>query len=420
MRRQVIAALLAGLVAGVMAVSVSRAGEQPLPAAAAEGGHVPRREHFAFLNVYEYLDGPRLEAMSGKSPNISWDDEGNMYFFSTLWYGAIRCIRTDGRVVTISGNDYWMPVLPLTEGPASALPHPAGGTAKNYSYPSGGIAVQGMPDQGADKGCIYVAAASGGVDRVFRNKDHGGRWWFQRIMGTGKAPVPRKRGTSVAAMDVALGWVSRLEIGRNGKLQVFAKGSFLEYENGQLVCLLGPDDYLGKGGEGPKAPCSEGYLGSDGSFYLGTYYDGEGYGGKGTAIYRVMVSSDGIKVEPLAKSQRGVQGGDAMTEAGWHCGPHLAAGWNEARYQPPGVLLTSSHDEAALRRIMDGRSAMLCNDGEWRELVGNRNRNTPLWFHMWRIGPNGTGYQIYSGGDWFSDQRLYRITGIDYARPTVR
>jgi hypothetical protein len=194
----------------------------------------------------------------------------------------------------------------------------------------------------------------------------------------------------------------------------------LEYENGRLTCLLGPGDYLGKGGDGPKAPCSEGYLAGDGSFYLGTYYDGEGYAGRGVAIYRVTIAGEEIKVVPLAKHNKDIKGGDALKEAGWFCGPHFAAGWNDSRYQPSNILLTSSHDEAALRRILDGRSSSLCNDGEWREVAGVRNRDTPSWFHMWRVGPNGTGYQIYSGGDWWSDQRLYRITGIDYGRPTVK
>lgn len=102
----------------------------------------PQREHFAFCNLFEYLDGSKLEAMSGKSPNLAWDERGNIYFFATFWYGAIRCcIWTDGRIVTITGNDYWTPHLNLREGPASAFPPPTGGSWINYSYP-GGIAVR--------------------------------------------------------------------------------------------------------------------------------------------------------------------------------------------------------------------------------------------------------------------------------------
>jgi len=383
---------------------------------------VPQREHFAFCNCFEYLDGPRLEAMSGRSPNLAWDERGNIYFFATFWYGAIRCIRTDGRVVTIAGNDYWTPDLNLSEGPASAFPSPTGGSGTNFSYPSGGIAVQGAPDEGEDKGCIYVASHHGGIYRIFRNKSKNNRWWFAQAIGFGKAAVPRKRGETVAAKSVNLSYVSNLQIGLNGRLQLFVKGSFLEYHDGKLTCLLGPEDYVGKADNGgPRQSCSEGYLAGDGSFYLGTYYDGEGYGSRGVAIYRAKLANGIVKVEPVAKAQSSQpRDGNALTEAGWFCGPHFAFGRNEARYQPPNVVFTSSHDEATLRRILDGRSATLCSDGQWREVTKGDPKTTPWWFHMCRIGPDGTFYQIYRGGDWGTDQRMYRITGIDSTRPTAK
>jgi hypothetical protein len=285
--------------------------------------------------------------------------------------------------------------------------------------------VQGVPDEGEDQGCIYVSDPRDGVTRIFRNKAQGDRWWFERIAGAGEGKAPTKRGQSVRAKDVALGRARYLQLGLDGKLWIYASGSFLQYENGKLTCLLGPDDYLGKGGEGPRKPCTEGYLGGDGSFYLGTYHDGEGFGGKGVAVYRVRVSSGTIRVEPYAKSQRGVRDGDAMKEAGWHCGPHLVPGWNETRYQPPDVLIVSANDEAALRRIVGGRTSTLCMDGEWREVVGKGRHDEggvsrPLWFHAWRVGPDGTGWQVYSGGGWLHEYRLYRLTGIDLSRPTVK
>ena len=384
---------------------------------------IPTKEVFAFVRMYEYLDGPRLEAMGGKSSNLAWDDKGNMYFFSSFGYGAIRCCRTDGRIVTISGNDYWNPTEYLPEGPASSLGAPTGGRGYHYSYATGDIAVQGIPEDGEDKGCIYVSGGIKGFVRVFRNKAKGNRWWFERIAGAGKAKAPTKRGQSVVAKDVALGRVHYLQFDLDEKLWLFAKGAFFHYKDGELTCILGPDDYLGKGGPGPEKPCKEGYMGGDGSFYLGTYLTGEGYGATGTAVYRVTISPDEvIKVVPYARAQkRGVVlDGDAMTEASWHCGPHFAPGWNATRYQPANVLIVSANDEAALRRIVDGRTSTLCNDGEWRELVGKRTKTAPLWFHGWRIGPNSTGYQFYSGGDWAGECRLYRITGFDLSKPTVK
>ena len=408
--------VLAGAIAAGVAVIAPGDSRAPLPGPSA--GPVkgpPKKDLFAFINQYEYLDGPRLGAMTSRSPKLAWDEKGNMYFFASYWYGAVRCIRTDGRIVPIAGNDYWTLTLPLAEGPASALGNPTGIRGFSFGIPTGCIAVQGTPDEGGEAGSIYVSHMGDGVVRVFRNKAQGNRWWFERIAGGGKGKIPSKRGQSIAAKDVKLGQIGNLQIGLDGKLWVFTGGSFFRYENGKLACLLGPDDYVGQGG--PTKGCPQGHIGGDGSFYLGFYYYG---GGGGATIWRV--SSDGAKREKFAGvAKRSVRDGDIGTEAGWHCGPHFAPGRNHGLYQPADVFFTGSHDEGALRRIKGGRIASLSLDGEWREFVGKASRKkAPIWFQNWQIGPDGASYRTYAGGDWDNDNRMFRITGIDYAKPTAK
>jgi len=413
--------VLAGAVAAGVAMVAPGDSGAPLPGpSAGPTGGPPKKELFAFVNQYEYLDGPRLEAMTGRAPKISWDEKGNLYFFPSYWYGAIRCIRTDGRIVPITGNDYWTLTLPLEEGPASTLGNPTGIRGFSYGIGTGCLAVQGAPIEGEEAGCVYVSHVHDGVVRVFRNKAKENRWWFERVAGGGKGGIPSKRGQSVAAKDVKLGQVGNLQVGRDGKLWIFVKGTFLQYENGKLTCLLGIEDYGAKGPKRkgqPEAP-AQGYIDGDGFFYMGTYFSGSGYGGKAPAIWRV--SPDGAKVEPLAHSHGSTRDGDAMKEAAWHCGPHFNFGRNDGRYQPPGILFTSCHDEAALRRIMGGRVSTLCKDGEWREIKGKGKKEAYVWFQTWQPGPDGASYEVDSGGDWRNDCRLYRITNIDYAKPTVK
>jgi len=140
-----------------------------------------------------------------------------------------------------------------------------------------------------------------------------------------------------------------------------------------------------------------------------------GYGGQIAAIWRV--SPDGAKVEPYARdAKKGLtmEDGPALS-AGFACGPHMRPMLNSAFLHPPDTLFTSAHDEAPLRRVRNGRISSLCKDGEWREL-GNRAKERLAWFRNGVPGPNGTAYQTYGGA---TDVRTWRITGIDWGKPTA-
>ena len=414
--------LIAGIVlAGAVAAGVAMmgGGRGPEPLASPGGKGPPKREHFAFINQLGYLDGPRREAQAGKVPRLGVDAKGDLYFFSAHFYGALRWIQPDGRIVTISGNDYWNSDIKLAEGPASCLGNPYGIRGVSFGLPTGTLVVEGVPDEGAEKGCIYTTDPYKNVVRVFRNKDKEDRWWFERVAGGGKAPTPAKRGEAVAAKEVGFQRMPRLQHDKDGKLVVFVDSGFYHLEHGKLTCLLGPADYGAKGPKNTKTkkvvPVLEGFMGGDGSFYLGYYYSGGG--GDGAAIAAIWrVSPDGTRVEPYARdTKKGLtmEDGPALS-AGFACGPHM---WmiNNARYQPPDILFTSAHDESMLRRVRDGRVSSLCKDGEWREL-GNRAKERFVGALTWSIGPNGTVYQTQHS---FRDIRTWLVTGIDFDKPTV-
>ncbi len=67
-----------------------------------------------------YLDGPALEALgSGKGALPTTDPEGTLYRVCKYSTYRITCIRVDGRVETITGDDHWPGNLKLSEGPAA-------------------------------------------------------------------------------------------------------------------------------------------------------------------------------------------------------------------------------------------------------------------------------------------------------------
>jgi len=412
--------VLAGAVAAGVATLSGGGGGTPLPAGATPVKGPLKREHFAFINQYGHLDGPRREAIAGRGPRIALDAKGNAYFFAAHYYGALRCVRTGGQVVSLSGNDYWNSDMPLTEGPASCLGNPYGVRGMSFGLPTGTLVVKGVPDEGADKGCIYTTDPYKNVVRVFRNKEKNNRWWFERIAGGGKTPAPQKRGQSAVAKEVAFRYMPRLQHDRNGKLVIFVDGAFYHCEAGKLVCLLGPADYKDKGiklKKGPPTP-AEGFLAGDGSFYLGYYYSGAGEASERAAIWRV--SPDGARVEPYVRDVKhglNMKDGPAL-KAEFACGPHLRPMINSPLMHPPDILIVSAHDEYALRRVKDGRVATLCKDGEWREFSKKPVllKQSAPWFRNWTPGPNGTAYLVYSG---HKDVRTWLISGIDWGKPTV-
>jgi len=78
-------------------------------------------------------------------------------------------------------------------------------------------------------------------------------------------------------------------------------------------------------------------------------------------------------------------------------------------------VLTSAHDEDFARRIQNGRTSVLCEDGEWREFTKEQRKGAVNACGM-TIGPNGT---IYHSGRHWVDNRLWRYTGFDFGKPTV-
>lgn len=381
------------------------------------------KEHFAFTRTMEYLDGPRREAMAGRDTRSAFDDRGNVYFYSGFGWGAIRCIRTDGRVVTITGNDYFTSDHNLAEGPASAFGNPTGVRGFSFGIPSGWMVAVGVPDEGEDKGCLYASDPHGGVARIFRNKAKGNRWWFERIIGGGAAKAPTKRGAIVGAKDVGFQRITNVQLDKERRLCIIGDGSVFVYADGKLNCLLGPNDYTPfgpKASDGKPEIPAQGFIGGDGSIYLCTYYNGSGYAGKGPSIWRI--SSDATKVEPIVRDNSpkfGVgKGGDAMTEATWNCGPHLSPNRNGDVHQPAGTIFPSTHDEDTVRRVMNGRVSILCADGEWRE---NPARDTPVLHAgaQWHFGPKGMLVRTYSGGDFELDNRMWFYRSVDWARPTL-
>jgi hypothetical protein len=176
--------------------------------------------------------------------------------------------------------------------------------------------------------------------------------------------------------------------------------------------VLGPDDYKAAT-DAMKTLPNQGYVGGDGTIYLGYYYSsGEAYNGKAPGVWRA--TADG-KVEPWAQSNgHGAGDGDSLTQAGWFCGPHIGH-YSVCRFIPADAMLTTAHDECMVRRIQNRRVATLGENGEWKEFPG-KDWNGTLSAEGMVIGPNGTIYHTYR--NWV-DQRLYRYTGVDFSKPAV-
>lgn len=69
-----------------------------------------QRIHWAFASDIGYLDGLKMEALGNGNGNgalSTTDSEGNLYLiwkYDTRW---LRCVRVDGIVETIAGDDRW-------------------------------------------------------------------------------------------------------------------------------------------------------------------------------------------------------------------------------------------------------------------------------------------------------------------------
>jgi RNA polymerase sigma factor (sigma-70 family) len=388
-------AVLAGLLAAGASLFVAPSTSHSPPSSflsAPPAGSKPVAEPYAGCAIQGYLDGPRLETMwGGQGVGGYPDDKFNVY---SGW----RCIRADGRVVTIIGNDYWS-IDVCTEGPAASMPNVFQGSG--YGQHSGELVVMGNPIEGGDQDCFF-AVSNANVYRIWKNKEKGGRWWFKKVLG----------------QDAGMGGIWTAHATRDGRLILFAEKGFYAYADGKLSLLLGTEAWqaaLPKDAKGRTCTATQGLLGGDGYYYLGTYYAGP------PLILRV--SPDGKKAEQYVSNVNGADGqghrDGAGIGTGWFCGPHLSASRSNPRFAPPDCIFPSTHDDSDLRRVRDGRVSTFCEDGEWRELKTPRGDASGRALYEFRgvtMGPNGTALVTFGkriGG------RCGVIRGIDYAKPTV-
>lgn len=416
--------VLAGVLAGGAALLMPGKHEPASPPAAAAkppvelapvGGPL-KQEHYTGCNLRVGAPsfGPRLEA-AVFGGTVVFDDHWN------LWGPTAVLRAADGRIVPIGETDSFNEA---PEGPASVLPNLAGSFGYGQNLTS--FAVVGLPLEGGDKGSLYYSSADQ-VLRIYRNPGKEGRWWYTRVMGLGKTPLPGARGQSAPAEGTQLA-VRGLQSTKDGKLIVFAGGSFYSYDGKDLTCLLALGDYQAKGPQktkaGPAGPVpTQGAMDADGkTFYVGYYFAPNFL----KEVWRV--SDAGARMELYLRDSGGSGGWDGPgRSAGFFCGPHMANGRNDPRFQPPGVLFTSTHDEAGIRRTKDGRIAHLCLDGNWRELPKKPNdargaskpQDVVNWGRAWNPGPSGTLLQMGTPCSGGPDWRTWIISGVDFAKPTA-
>lgn len=385
------------------------------------------REYFAFRNVWGYMDGPREGAYATRGLRTFVDADSNVWMLNSIYYGNLRCITKNGRVITITGNDYWLSDNSITEGPASAM-GPLNDRNYGFGFQGGYFIVLGVPLKGEAEGCIYGTTAKGELVKIWKNSQKNGRWWFKKVVGLGSTAWPLTHGGKLTGAGAAKSVVS-IETGPYNEVLVFggkssARGVFrLDTATLELTCLLGVNDYkprIPTASNGDTVNPSECFVDADHNYYLGYYYNGvpAGVVGCGGAIYRVSMNLDTVSLFVRSNVQRSDYDG-AVTTVGFFCGPHMRPNRNNAYCLPANIITPSCHDEAMLRRVMDGRVSTLCKDGEWRE--SPVSSLVMLWTHFdFCAGPNGTGYSGYLSPDNWGDFRMYKIGGIDWAKPTLK
>jgi hypothetical protein len=260
------------------------------------------------------------------------------------------------------------------------------------------MAIQGLPLEGGDKGCFYV---SSGADKktilkAWKNKEKGDRWWYKEVA---KLSSP----------------CYGLQVTKDDKLYVFSRTEVFRFENDKLEKILD----VGKFGLKPGGPPGVTAFGIDGDGET-IYFGDNGEPGK---IWRIP--SDQSKAEEYAGGFGWKRGSNRAPDGRLYicgpakniymmCGPWM--GQSGGKFLPPDCLFPGSADERDARRIRDGRASTLCKDGEWRELDRGEKNQALYKFRAWTPGPNGTAYSYYDGA---KEIRVYRITGIDYNKPTV-
>lgn len=384
--------LIGGGAAGVTALALS--GQEPEKKTVAV---VPESVHYAVAAPWDYLDGPRMGAMIMAHRGSMCDDQDNLYLLTYYGLPVLRCIRANGMVETITGDDRPLNDLGLSEGPAAFLPRLSayGGFGSIASW----MSVQGAPFDGEEKGSIYVGATGGPAFRVFRNKAQGGRWWFKRL-----AFADLKRPFKVAVES------------DGSSLGVVCDGSYYRYDAGKgtLTPLLSFADYATKmeKATGKKVVPEAIVRAEDGAFYL---WNNSGEAGSGKGVFHIP--PDKSRCEQIITQHAHGQGGNKMDGPGmtstYFGGPILCG------YRPPQTLFVTAVDDGLLRRWREGRvSTWSEKDGEWHEFA---KLPPNQWFYGWCPGPRGSNYayNTYNGQCRDGDDRIFKIGPIDFDKPTV-
>ena len=405
------------IVCAVFNMVIAHGEEEKVP----EGGL--KIEHFAWAYAgYMYLDGPKKEAACpiGRPGAGLIDAGGNVWFGpggNAMTGIGGRCITKDGGMVARHfADDYWCSPFDDEEGPGSAMFNTA------YSTGLGQLSesqfVWGFPLEGEAKG--FLIFSDGNVVRkVYKNAEKNNRWWFKKIVGGGKKPIERTKGAVIVARDVKTS-IRMVQVMPDGKIIIFAEGGFYEFKDGNLICLLGHDDYKDQAsfpskGKNVDVP-TMGILGGDGTFYLCTYFK-TGYRGATPCIWRIV---PGGKLEAYAWSVKNSHRDGAAMYSGSMCGHHIWMRMHNYNYLPPGDLLIMAHDEFHVRRIRDGRVSTMFTDGDWREMPEGLEMFRYRWFHTYAIGPDGmTTSSSKAGAFGHSVSITYLVTGIDYEKATV-
>jgi hypothetical protein len=393
-------------------------------AAAAEAGEA--QEHgwpkgveidpFAFIQAYGfYLDGPRLEAGWSRELSAAFDEKGNLYV-GDMYGENLRVIRRDGRVVTLTGDNYFNHGLNADEGPACQLNISSG----RGGYSSLSTAVRGVPLAG--KGAIYLAFDRS-VFKIWRSAERNGRWWFERIAGSVRPGAKAISGTgqSGKALDAALSGPT-VQCLADGTLLIGTYSHVYRYEAGKLTCILSPEDYGREITVGVRKVKPAGWGGIGGQIHLhepsGSFLL-VGYG----VIWRYRPETK--SVEHFLGTDQGREGmapgldgkrytGDGPTiGAQWHCGPRMP----KSLPTRPEVFFPTAADHLEVRRVCRQRQSTLCKDGKWRELPGLHPPEALRIGKSWLVLDDGkTICRTYG---YFCDTRIVRIRGLDLASPTV-
>ncbi len=412
--------ILAGAVAAGVAV-ISRGGGAPLPAEKSRTGGPPKFEPYAFTTFNQqgaYLDGPRLEAGLDRNVGSCFDGDGNIFFVDQSIQG-IRCIRAeDGRVMTITGDDC------LNCGGVNAAAGPASALRLNstfHGYQGGiGLRARGLP-LAEGKGELYITEKrSRTTFKVWKDEKHGGRWWQERWQVTDPAKLPRQTGQVVDAGGVVTLGGQLLKDG--SEMLTTQAGFAYRLAGGKITCVVSPPDYA----EREVTVHGTKTIVKTWSNFGGIRYDELGNSfiivGKGI-MWRYWPATK--KLEHFVGTGQGgegrkpgldgkVYGSDGPTwGAKFFCGPRGPM----THPTIPELFFPTAADDMTLRRVWKGRVSSLYPDGEWREQP--RVMAAMCAFKNCKFSRKDSSALYVLVGSKHSDHRIFRVTGIDFTKPTV-